>query len=321
MVAHRAGWSALAGLTALAALAALALTGCASSSQRASSPTTAASSAPTRPGAVGVTSVAVSVVHTSDGDVGYRELGSGTPLVLIMGLGGSIDDWSPSFLDALAARYRVVVVDNAGVGRTSALPSPLTPSAMADQISAFITALGLGRVDVLGWSLGGMVAQALAVRHPAQVARLVLAATQPGTGRAAPIPPAAAAEAVSPDPATVLKALFPADQAAAEQRYVAGILSYPSFYSAPRAVVAAQSGAVEAWLAGSDPSGPKTTTISAPTLVADGTSDALDPLANDRLLAATIPGAQLVLYPDAGHAFLFQDAASFVPRVDAFLES
>ena len=236
-----------------------------------------------------------------------------------MGLGGSIDAWDPSFVDALASHYRVIVFNNAGVGRTSALSAPLSATAMADQTSAFITALGQSRVDVLGWSLGGMVAQALAVQHPAQVNRLILAATQPGSGHALPVPAAAAADAVSANPANVLSVLFPSDQGAAEQDYVTGILSYPGYYSAPRAVVALQSGAVESWLAGSDPSGPKTTVIKAPTLVADGNDDALDPEANDQMLSRTIRGSKLVVYPDAGHAFLFQDSSTFVPAVEQFL--
>jgi pimeloyl-ACP methyl ester carboxylesterase len=81
--------------------------------------------------------------------------------------------------------------DNSGVGRTQELPPPLTIDAMADQTSALIDTLGLGRPDVLGWSMGGMIAQALAVLHPAQVGRLVLCATYPGTGAA--VPPSQAA--------------------------------------------------------------------------------------------------------------------------------
>jgi pimeloyl-ACP methyl ester carboxylesterase len=305
---------------------AISLAACGSSSHTSgASKTTASTSGPpptTAPTvSSGITSVPVAVAHTSDGQVAYRQLGTGTPLLLIMGLGGSIDAWQPSFVDALATRYRVIVFNNAGVGRTSALPSALTPTAMADQTSAFITALGLGRVDVLGWSLGGMVAQALAVQHPTQVDHLILAATQPGTGHAVPIPAAAAADAVSSNPANVLAVLFPSDQAAAEQQYVTGILSYPGYYSAPRAVIPSQSAAVESWLAGSDRSGPQTSAIKAPTLVADGNDDALDPQTNDRMLASTIPGAQLVIYPDAGHAFLFQDSNTFVPRVEQFLRA
>src|SRR6202042_774607 len=91
-------------------------------------------------------------------------------------------------IHALARHNRVVMFDNSGVGRTQPMPGEqtgtLTVDAMADQTSAFIDTLGLGRPDVLGWSMGGMVAQALAVLHPAQVRRLVLCATWPGAGQA-----------------------------------------------------------------------------------------------------------------------------------------
>jgi pimeloyl-ACP methyl ester carboxylesterase len=266
----------------------------------------------------GITSVPVRVIQTTDGQVAYRQLGKGSPLLLIMGLGGSIDDWEPSFVNALASRYRVIVFNNAGVGRTSPLPSPLTVSAMAEQTSAFISALGLDRVDVLGWSMGGMIAQALTVMHPHQVRRLVLAATQAGTGHALPVPAAAAAAATSAKPATVLSTLFPPGQAVAEQKYVTGILAYRGYYGAPRGLLAPQSAAIEAWLNGNDPSGHLVGAIRVPTLVADGTVDALDPAANDRMLTAAIAGAQLVLYPGAGHGFMFQDVASFIPRLEKF---
>ena len=167
--------------------------------------------------------------------------------------------------------------------------------------------------------MGGMVAQALAVLHPSQVSRLVLAATQAGTGKALPVPPAAAADAASKDPAKVLGVLFPPGQVVAEQAYVSGILSYRGYYQASASVKAAQTEAIQQWLAGDDPAGMGVTDLHMPTLVADGTIDALDPVANDHLLASTISGAQLVLYPGAGHGFLFQDAASFVPRVESFL--
>ena len=102
-----------------------------------------------------------------------------------------MDDWPGSFIDALAAHHQVVVLDNAGVGRTSAVAAPdsLSITAMASQTSALIAALRLGRPAVLGWSMGGMIAQALAVSRPAQVSRLILAATAVGTGKARPSRP------------------------------------------------------------------------------------------------------------------------------------
>jgi hypothetical protein len=107
------------------------------------------------------------VAPTSIGPVGYREVGRGQPLVLIMGYSGTMDTWAPQFVDSLALHYRVVTFDNAGIGQTGALPAPLTIDAMANQTSALISALHLGRAEVLGWSEGGMIVQALAVLAPA----------------------------------------------------------------------------------------------------------------------------------------------------------
>jgi hypothetical protein len=82
-----------------------------------------------------------------------------------------MEGWDPRLVHALTRHNRVVMFANSGVGRTQQLPAPLTIDAMADQTSALINTLGLGRPDVLGWSMGGMIAQALAVLHPAQVRR------------------------------------------------------------------------------------------------------------------------------------------------------
>jgi pimeloyl-ACP methyl ester carboxylesterase len=260
------------------------------------------------------------IASTADGNVGYREVGAGSPIMLIMGLGGSMDDWAPAFVDALAAQHTVIVFDNAGVGDTAALASPLTISAMAEQASALITAIGLAQPAVLGWSMGGMIAQALAVLHPRQAGRLVLAATQAGTGKSLPIPPAAAAAAAGrSNPATVLSVLFPPDQAAAAKAYAEGILEYPGYHAASAAIKTEQNAAIQQWMAGRDPAGRRLGQIRIPTLVADGTLDQLDPTPNDWLLARGVPGASLILYPDAGHAFLFQDAGAFVPAVGKFL--
>jgi len=284
----------------------------------ASPASTSASGAAVGPSAA-VVNAPTKIAHTAAGPVGYREVGAGSPVLLVMGLSGSMDDWQPAFVAGLATDHTVVVFDNAGVGQTAAPSPPLSITAMANQASALISALGLGRTAVLGWSMGGMIAQALAVLHPAQVSRLVLAATQPGTGHALPVPAAAAAAVVSPDPSTVLSVLFPPDQAAAERIYTIGILRYPDFYQASRAVTSAQGLAVQQWIAGNDPAGRQLGQLRLPTLVADGTEDQLDPVANDRLLADTIPAAKLILYPDAGHAFLFQDLASFLHAVQQFL--
>jgi pimeloyl-ACP methyl ester carboxylesterase len=259
------------------------------------------------------------IAHTSLGDVGYREVGHGPPLLMITGFSAIIDDWAPYFVDALATHFRVVVFDNAGIGQTASLTAPLSVPEMADQTSALISTLRLGRCDVLGWSMGGLIAQSLAVIHPRQVHSLVLAATQAGTGKAAPVPAAAQAALDSGDAGVTLSLLFPAGQVAATKRYITGILAYPGRYSASAAVRAEQQTAVDQWFAGNEVSDREPGEIRAPTLVADGTEDALNPVSNDRMLARLIHGARLVLYPGAGHGFLFQDAQSFVSEFRSFL--
>jgi pimeloyl-ACP methyl ester carboxylesterase len=240
-------------------------------------------------------------------------------MVLITGLGASIDDWAPIFVNALATHFRVYVFDNAGVGQTSALPAPLTIQEMAGQTSAFLAALHIGRCAVLGWSMGGMVAQALAIEHPRQVSRLILAATQAGTGKASPPTAAEQAEASSTDAGAVLNLLFPPGQVTARQIYVGGILRYPDLYMASPALKAEQNVAIDQWFAGHDAVGHRISDIRFPTLIADGTKDVLDPSSNARQLSHLIHKSTLVLYPDAGHGFLFQDEVAFTRRIESFV--
>jgi pimeloyl-ACP methyl ester carboxylesterase len=269
------------------------------------------------PGTASVVSAPVRIAHTSLGDVGYRVVGSGPPLVLIMGYGEPMEDWDPVLVHALARHNRVVMFDNAGVGQTQQLPPPLTIDAMADQTSALIDSLGLGRPDVLGWSMGGMIAQALAVLHPVQVRRLILCATNPGNGQA--VVPAALARQASGDLPASQASDFPANQASAYSAFKAAIAEYPPAPAVSPATKGVQELALSDWWAGNDAAGHEIARISVPTLIADGTDDQKVPLANDQILARLIPGARLVLYPDAGHAFLFQDWTRFASLVESFL--
>ena len=271
------------------------------------------------PDGVSIASAPVRTAHTKLGTVAYRAAGSGPALVLITGYGGTMESWDRLFDDTLAQRYHVVIFDNAGVGQTQAQPTPLTIDAMASQTSALISALGLQRPDVLGWSMGSMIAQALAVLHPDQVRRLVLCASYPGNGTAIRPSQAAIGALNSANPRKVMSVLFPPGQAAAQNTYLAAVSSYPAAPAAPAGTVTAQGHAVDQWWAGTDPAGRQAATITAPTLIADGTADQLDPLTNSHTLAGLIPGAKLTLYPRAGHAFLFQDQAAFIPLIESFL--
>jgi pimeloyl-ACP methyl ester carboxylesterase len=266
-----------------------------------------------------VVSSPVRVAHTSLGTVGYRIVGSGPPLVMIAGYPTTMEEWDPALVDALAAHYRVVIFDNAGIGDTQLPPGPLTIDAMARQTGALIKTLHLSRPYVLGWSMGGMIAQALAVLDPSQVRGLVLCATFPGTS--AVVPSATPAALTRLKPQQVEKVLFPPNQTEAYHAYVTAISGYPSATAPAAAVLAADRRAVNLWWTGKDAAGRKIASISTPTLIADGTADWVDPLANARALARLIPGAKVVLYPDAAHAFLDQDATRFAAEVESFLNA
>src|SRR6202042_3347311 len=218
------------------------------------------------PGTASVVSAPVRIAHTRLGAVGYRVVGSGPPLVLIMGYAGTMEVWDPRLVHALARHNRVVMFDNAGIGRTQPRPggqtATLTIDAMADQTSALIDALGLGRPDVLGWSMGGMIAQALAVLHPAQVRRLVLCATFPGVGGVTP-PQAAINDLTNGSGVDVM---YPANQAMANDAFTAEVESYPSAAAVPASVISAQRRAALWWFDGADAAGRRTSELTAATL-------------------------------------------------------
>ena len=269
-----------------------------------------------------ITTIPIQVIQTTDGTVSYRSDGTGQPLVLIMGYSGSQDDWVPDFVNALAARHRVIIFDNAGIGQTTMPAGTLSVSGMADQTAALITALGLKHPDVLGWSMGGMVAQALAVLHPGDVHRLVLSATYSGNGKATSPSPANASAllnaAKTGDTNAIMALIFPANQLATqESAYIHGVSGYPNFYQAPESLAVAQHAAISSWAAGAVAAGHGH--ISAPTLIGDGADDVMTPPANVHKMVEEIRGAHSVIYPDAGHGFLFQDSTAWAARINAFL--
>src|SRR3954471_4266179 len=255
--------------------------------------------------------------------LGYRSIGKGRPVVFIQGLGGSMDGWDPTFLDKLAARgHRVIVFDNEGIGRSTTLPGTLTIRRMGDDTAGLIRALHLRRPDVAGWSMGGMIAQSFAVRHPRSLRRLVLLATAPGDGRAtAPTADALSVlTSTSPDPLAVLNLLFPPDQSAARDHYASDLALRKNLSPiAPPIVTARQLTASTTCIPGRAPDGKRVARLRLPVLVGGGEADHLLPVANQRHLAKIIRGAKLVTYPDAAHAFFFQRADDFLPRLAKFV--
>lgn len=271
----------------------------------------------------------VRVATVGDQRIAWYERGSGPPLVMAIGTGSTMAEWDPALLRLLAAHHRLVLFDYPGLGRSSALPGPTTSfAALADTTAAFMAAIGVPRSDVLGWSMGGFVAQQLAIRHPGAVRGLILAGTNPG-GDATVLGPTSDQDTDSdPDPsdAQVLGVLYPRTAAGrAEGRSFLHRLDtasesgeIPDDFDVPAATVAAQVAAEDPWLR-SNANMRGLAGLSTPTLVTGGRRDVVVPPANPRWIAAHVPGARLDLFADA-HAFLFSERVRFTAAVDAFLD-
>jgi 3-oxoadipate enol-lactonase len=227
----------------------------------------------------------------------------------------------------LGATRQVTVFDPRGFGgSTDVARNHLTIEQMADDAAALAKKLGLGRPDVLGWSMGGFVAQELAIRHPKSVRRLVLASTDAGSPKAK----RASAKVLAIDEKTtrgeatideILDLIFPKPARSAGNDWIARLVAQPGSCCeviAPKAGQA-QVDAQDRWYEKGLGARDDLKQIKAPTLIGAGKLDRDVPFANAGVLERGIHGAKLVSYPDAGHAFLIQHSDAFAARVLAFL--
>jgi pimeloyl-ACP methyl ester carboxylesterase len=268
------------------------------------------------------------VVSAANGiDYAYREVGEGTPaLVLLQHFRGNLDNWDPALVDALARGRRVVTFDNAGVaGSTGTTPSTITQ--MARDAIAFLEALELDAVDLLGFSIGSFVAQEIALIRPAIVRRLILASSAPRGaagmhGWAPEVIEAVGAPARNPD--GYLGVFF---TSSAESRQ-AGVETLGRMTArrddrdkdAGWQTRQAQYDAVCDWGIPDHGRLQRVSALDMPVFVANGDSDPMILPHFSYLLAGLIPQARLRIYPDAAHGFLFQHHADFARDVDVFLQ-
>ena len=266
----------------------------------------------------------MAAAHTADVAgvrIAYYVRGRGAPVLFIMGLGGRAGDWNERFLDRVAERFEVISFDNRGTGRSDAPDGEYTLEQMANEAVAVLDAVGRWRAHVVGISMGGMIAQLVALRHAARVDRLVLIATHAG-GRdvVAPTPAAMAvlrvdrsrprAEFVRDAMATIAAPDFAARNPTALEELTALALAQPT----PESVFARQLGAILA----SDRSA-RVAGITAPTLVVHGSDDPLVPFLNGVALARAIPDAQLVTLHGCGHLPMWECPGRFAEVLENFL--
>ena len=256
----------------------------------------------------------------------YRQLGplTGTPLVLLQHFSGNIDAWDPAVVNALAADRSVIAFDNAGVGRSTG-QTPDNVAAMARDAVTFINLLGLSEVDLLGFSLGGCVAQQIAAEHRRLVRKLILVGTAPKGGEEHLL--AALQDAFSqteaPDPRLPL--FFTKSSASQSAGLVflkrAKVRTEDRDTDNGSAVTDPQAKALITWCATPDPEHAILRAITQPALVVSGSDDTMLPADNAYAMFKALSNAQLVLYPDSGHGALFQYHELFVSHVRTFLDA
>ena len=255
-------------------------------------------------------------------DLYYEVHGAGYPLVLIRGFGSNLDHWycqTPAF----SSRYRVVTFDNRGIGRSEKPDVPYTISMMAGDTAGLMDAIGVSKAHILGISMGGMIAQEIALRYPQRVHGLVLACTHCGGDRA--VRP-------SEEIARVFgEYIFTGSQEAAQNTpkclFTERILReapdvVKRYQEVSRRFPPAPDVMIRQWEAiqGHDTWG-NLPRVQAPTLVLSGSDDVLVPPENSRILADRIPNAQLQVIEGGGHQFLVEKADAFNRAVLEFLEA
>jgi pimeloyl-ACP methyl ester carboxylesterase len=264
-------------------------------------------------------------VTVGDVTFAYRELGpkGGVPVVFFVHLAANLDNWDPRVIDPIARHHHVIAFDNRGVGASTG-KVPGTIEAMAEDAYRFITALGHDTVDVFAFSLGGMVAQALVLEHPTLVRKLILTGTGPAGGKGMDKVTGVTyydivrAALSRKDPKEFL--FFNRNEVGkpAARAFVERLKERTEDRDAKVTIAAfrTQLRAISRW-AHSTPA--DLSTITQPTLIANGDNDRMVPSVLSDDLHARIRNSELIIYPDSGHGGIFQYHDRFVPAVLAFL--
>jgi 3-oxoadipate enol-lactonase len=254
----------------------------------------------------------------------YEIRGQGEPLALIFGYGGSSRGWGEPFLKLLEARFRIVVIDNRGTGRSDQPEQPFSLADMAADAASVLDHAGIERAHLMGISMGGMIAQEFALNHPARLRGLVLGCTMCGLAHSVPGDPEVLAalavnpaEPMAPQVERLLAACCAKPFAASAsgqavlRARVAEVMNYPM---TPAHTYQLHWKAIEGFDVFD-----RLPKIKSPTLVITGTSDLLVPDANSDIIKERIPGARIHKLPGAGHVFFWEAPEETAEAVTQFL--
>jgi len=265
------------------------------------------------------------LIETTSGQVAVRAEGApnAPTLLLCQRFRGAIEDWDPRLITALARKRRVIRFDMPGIGASPG-ETPDSVRDMAAVVLALLDALGLDCVDMLGWSLGGYIAQSFTLTWPQRVRRLVIAGSGPGGPDAPPAHPRVAEIALKQEATReeIAFLFFPET----EEGRAAAAEHLDRIRYGERPPTRQDSGlrqrtAIVNWTKGANAAKLRLHELALPVLVANGINDVMVPAENSFIIARTAPDAKLVLYPRSGHAFLFHYAQAFADEIERFLEA
>jgi len=282
---------------------------------------------PTTDAQSGYTDASIRRVTAEDGiEYAYHDLGAGeVPLVLLQHFRGNLDNWDPALIDALAVRRRVITFDNRGVGGTTGM-TPNTIDAMAHDAIAFVQAMDLQKVDLLGFSIGSFVAQEIALIRPDLLRRAVLASSAPqGADGMHGWAPEVIGAVGKPEqnPRGYIDVFFAPTSTSREagQQAAGRIFGKKVNQDVPTTwqTRQAQYDAVCRWGIPNHSLLQRVSAIELPVFVCNGDSDPMILPRYSYLLSSLLPDARLKIYPDSAHGFLFQHHSRFAADVDDFL--
>jgi pimeloyl-ACP methyl ester carboxylesterase len=255
--------------------------------------------------------------------IAYRRIGNGRPLAVLNGFAATSADWDPSFIDALASSNELILVDNRGIGFSRDNGRPFDVEQLADDAARVIEVLGIERTNLLGWSMGGFIAQTLALQHPSRINKLVLLSTDPGGGDAA-LAPAEVWSQLTDMSGTpheqarrLLYLLFPRDVAESIYREFGDIVAAARAQLSTN-LVNRQVAAMDAWHRVGIAN--RLRELNVPVLVATGAADIVIPPSNALRLVNAVPGAWLAQFNGGGHAFMAQYPRQLADLINSFLE-
>jgi pimeloyl-ACP methyl ester carboxylesterase len=249
------------------------------------------------------------LARAGDIELSYERSGSGPPLLMIMGLSGTYSHWDARFLELLGGDFEVIIYDHRGVGASSPVRAPFTIADLAQDAAQLMDALEIEAAHVLGFSMGGMVAQELALHRPKLLLTLVLASTYSGGIDSHPARQATLARLAEPvisgDRERAIQVAWEVNVSPA---FAANAEAHARFMGIGRkrrvaaSVVAEQLRAI-----GAHDTSERLSSLALPTRVIHGTADEMVPVENAEMIAELIPGAELELLQGAGHLFFWED--------------